>query len=103
MLNSELEKREHYHISVMREGELLVRFGEHMDVSTADVLFNSLLAEISKIKPGKLTLDLAETRHVDEYGLLALIELQEMIVSRNGRLEFRNVAPEIQATPGQYH
>ncbi len=97
MLNSELEKREHYHISVMREGELLVRFGEHMDVSTADVLFNSLLADISKIKPGKLILDLAETRHVDEYGLLALIELQEMIASRNGRLEFRNVAPEIQA------
>jgi phospholipid/cholesterol/gamma-HCH transport system permease protein len=96
MLNSELEKLEHYHISVIHKGELLVRFGQHIDVSTADVLFNSLIADISKKKPHKLTLDLAATQHVDEYGALALMDLQEMIVTRNGRFELVNVAPEIQ-------
>ena len=67
-----------------------------MDVSTADVLFNSLLSDISKYKPKKLTLDLATTRHLDEYGMLVIMELQKMIISRNGRFELVNALPEIQ-------
>jgi len=87
---------EHYHVSIIREGELQVSFGQHMDVSTADVLLNSLLSDISKYKPKKLTLDLVATSHLDEYGMLVIMELQEMIVSRKGRFELVNVALEIQ-------
>ena len=87
---------EHYHISVLREGEMLVRFGAHLDVSTANVLFNSFLFDISRYEPEKLTLDLAATSHVDEYGMLALMELQEMIASRSGQFELTRVAPNIQ-------
>ncbi len=78
-MKPESENTEHYHISIIRDGELQVSFGQHMDVSTADVLFNSLLSDISKYKPRKLTLDLATTNHLDEYGMLVIMELQEMI------------------------
>ena len=87
---------DHYQISIIHKGELLVRFGDHIDVSTADVLFNSLLSDISRYEPKKLILDLAATNHVDEYGLLAIMELQEMIASCQGQFELANVAPEIQ-------
>jgi phospholipid/cholesterol/gamma-HCH transport system permease protein len=98
ILNSmklESPKTEHYHVSIIHEGELLVRFGKHVDVSTADLLFNSLLSDISKIKPQKLTLDLVATRHLDDYGIIVIMEMQEMIVSQNGHFELVNAPPEI--------
>ena len=89
------ENSEPYGISNPREGEFLVRFGSHMDVATADVLFNSLLTDLSKTTSGKITLDLAATKHIDEYGILVLMELQEMIATRGGRIELANLSPEI--------
>ena len=96
MSNFELENSEHYHVSVLPEGELRVRLGGHMDVSTADLLFNSLIGDISTYKPDKLTLDLTATVHVDEYGILALMDLQETLTSRDGRFQLVNIAPDIQ-------
>jgi phospholipid/cholesterol/gamma-HCH transport system permease protein len=89
------EDYEPYRISRLGEGECLVRFGSNMDISTADILFNSLLTDLSKTSSEKLILDLAATKHVDEYGILALMELQEMIATRGGRVELVNVSPEI--------
>ena len=85
-----------YKIHSLSENELRVSFGKHMDVSTAESLFNTLLSDIRKYNPDKLTLNLAATKQVDEYGILALMELQDICASRKARFNLSNAAPEIQ-------
>ena len=86
-----------FQIDVVRDGEIEIRLDSHVDVSTADALFNEMLPRILKSTPHKLTLDLARTRHIDDYGLLLLMRIEEAITSRNGVMEAVHTSPDIQA------
>jgi len=84
-----------YTVDVADTGEIQVRLGARMDVSTAEALFNSLLPAVTRLNPRKLTLDLAETRHLDDFGILALKELQEKMAALGGRFDCINPRPDI--------
>ena len=84
-----------YKLDIAKNGNFHIRLGPRIDVSTAGNLFNSLLPDVARLKPAKLTIDLAETRHLDDYGILFLKEIEEMLASYNGRFDCINPSPDI--------
>jgi len=69
--------------------------GPRIDVSTAGDLFNSLLPDVARLQPKNVIIDLAETRHLDDYGILFLREVEEMLASYHGRFDCINPSPDI--------
>ena len=84
-----------YKLDVIKNGNIHIRLGPHLDVSTSSELFNSLLPDVARRKPADLIIDLAETRHLDDYGILFLKEIEEVLVSSRGHFDCINPSPEI--------
>jgi len=84
-----------YKLDIVPNGNLLIRLGTHLDVSSSNELFNSLLPDIARLKPTNLILDLAETMHLDDYGILLLKEVEEMIAAHHGQFNCINPSPDI--------
>ena len=84
-----------YNLDIEKNGNLHIRLGTHLDVSTASDLFNSLLPDVARLKPASLILDLADTKHLDDYGILFLKELEETMATHRSHFTCVNASPDI--------
>ncbi len=84
-----------FKLDTAENGNLFIRLGKHLDVSTSGELFNSLLPNVARHQPANLVLDLTDTRYLDDYGILFLKELEEILASHHGHFDCINPNPDI--------
>lgn len=79
-----------YTIQQNEDNELLMTFLSNVDVKNASLILKHLQTE-SRLTSGKnLIVDLVSTSRFDDYGVMVLLKLKQMITNLNGRFRLIN-------------
>ena len=97
MKNDHLLKAK-WHIEEKHDGEVVVRLENTIDINTSASLYESLLPAVKKIRPPLLTLDLSLVTYLDDYGSLAIMDLQAAMVAKGGRFKIVKAPTHIKET-----
>lgn len=77
------------------QGQLVVHLENNIDISTTASLYDSLIPAIHKSNPALLTVDLSRVTYLDDYGTLAVLDLQSLVTDDGGRFQTVNAAAPI--------
>jgi phospholipid/cholesterol/gamma-HCH transport system permease protein len=80
------------------KGHVIIYFNETIDINTTASLYESLIPAITRKRPSLLTLDLSRATHLDDYGMLAVLDLQTAVTAKGGTFQMVNAAAHIRET-----
>jgi len=75
--------------------ELLVRFRYNLDIQSTSQIFEKLLPLIIKNRPCELKIDLSNVTYLDDYGKLAILELESSVSAWGGRIQLLNTSENV--------
>lgn len=81
-----------------RPDRIVVYLEKNIDINAAASLHRTLIPAITKKKPSQLSLDLSRVTYMDDYGTLAVLDLQTSVAKGGGRFELVNAAAPIRAS-----
>ena len=84
-----------WHIAEDGRDRIVVHLEKKVDINTAASLYNKLIPAIARKRPSHLSLDLSQVTYMDDYGTLAVLDLQSSVAARGGRFEVVNAAVHI--------
>jgi phospholipid/cholesterol/gamma-HCH transport system permease protein len=68
-------------------GQLVVHLEKNIDVNSTAALYDTLFPAIHKRSPSLLTIDLSRVTYLDDYGTLAVMDLQSLVTDNGGRVQ----------------
>jgi phospholipid/cholesterol/gamma-HCH transport system permease protein len=92
-----------YDVSVTDEGHVVFHLRGKMDASHAAHLIDKLTAMIKDRGPSSLTVDLKDVSYMDDFGVLVLMELRDIMVDRRGQFFLENTGDDIKETLSILH
>jgi phospholipid/cholesterol/gamma-HCH transport system permease protein len=92
-----------YDVSVPDEGRVVFHLRGKMDASNAAHLIDKLTAMIKDRGPSSLTVDLKNVSYMDDFGVLVLMELRNIMVDRRGQFFLENTRDDIKETLSILH
>ena len=91
-----------FEIVESRNDEIVVAFHTDLNVQTAGTILRKLVNTLSPAPPRRLILDLTGVLTIDDYGVLAVSELRNLIERGGGSLLMRHGRPELDHTLAQF-
>jgi phospholipid/cholesterol/gamma-HCH transport system permease protein len=88
----------HYEVSQTDDGNLTLHLQGRMDSSNAASMVEGLNALIREKAPPSVTVDLSSVGYLDDYGVLVLLELRNLMVNGGGRFNIENASDKAQRT-----
>ncbi len=70
-----------WRIEENQKGQLIVQLKSNIDINNTASLYKSLIPTITKKRPSLLTLDLSQVTYLDDYGTLAVLDLESSITA----------------------
>ena len=77
-----------YTVSGIEGRGVTVHLEEALDASNATQLASGILKRLKEKRPEELTADLEKVPHLDEFGILLLVELKQHMLETGGRFRF---------------
>ena len=84
-----------WRIEEKSKGDLVVHLEKNIDINTTPSLYENLIPIITRKLPSLLTLDLSRVTYLDDYGILAVLDLQSTVTARGGRFQMIKAADHI--------
>jgi phospholipid/cholesterol/gamma-HCH transport system permease protein len=84
-----------WRIEETRKGQLVVHLKSNIDINNTASLYKSLIPTITKKRPSLLTLDLSQVTYLDDYGTLAVLDLESSITANGGQFQMIKAAAPI--------
>jgi len=85
----------HYEISAKDEDELTLNLQGRMDASNASCLIRGLTALLKDRSPSLLIVDMEKVSYLDDFGVLVLLELKNMVTTTRGQIQLTNVSDKV--------
>ena len=87
-----------YDVSDTDDGGIALHLEGKMDASNATSMINRLSPILKDRAPSSLTIDLEKVTYLDDFGVLVLVELRNMIANGNGHFSLENTNDKIEKT-----
>lgn len=84
-----------WRIEKEQQGRVVVHLTNNIDINTASSLYESLIPAITRKRPSLLILDLSQATYMDDYGILAVLDMQSAVTAKGGRFQMVNTATHL--------
>jgi phospholipid/cholesterol/gamma-HCH transport system permease protein len=92
-----------YELSESGEGEITLQIQGQLDVSTSAAVINGLNEWFRDRRPRVLTVDLEALTHLDDFGVLALVQTRRLVAEREGTFHLKNVSDNVSEMLSFFH
>jgi phospholipid/cholesterol/gamma-HCH transport system permease protein len=84
-----------YEISENGDKQMTLHIQERMDSANAANIIHILTPLIRKIVPTSLIINMEKVTYLDDFGVLVLLELRELMTDANGQIQLINTSDEV--------
>jgi phospholipid/cholesterol/gamma-HCH transport system permease protein len=84
-----------WRIEEKEKDHLVVHLEKNVDINTTASFYGTLIPTITRKRPSLLTLDLSRVTYLDDYGTLAMLDLQSLVTAKGDRFQMINAATHI--------
>ena len=84
-----------YEISESDKGDMTLQIQSNINALNASAIIREMRSILQDRLPHSLTVDLGKVTYLDDYGVLALVELREIMIKNKGNFRLDNTSDKV--------